>query len=398
MFDQATNAILCNQVPSLPTIIGEASLKHDVDDIVAQAFPRMRLCVVDDENTSEAFGKHITKALGCQELKLAAGVAAHEEAVNYIRHHTTQADALIAVGSGTISDLCKYASHLEGKPYGIFPTAASMNGYSSANASITFNGYKKTVAAHLPQAIFCDFSVITAAPARLGKSGLGDALARPTAQADWLLSHIALGTDYNEVPFQLVASLEAELFASARGIAKSDTNSIALLLKISLLSGFGMTIAGGSYPASQGEHMIAHAMEMLTKTNHLHGEEIGITTLTMARMQEKILRNGGHIKPNDFDEIKLSELFGEKITKEAKEAFKKKLDSCLRGSDKMDWDTVRERIAPIMLSPEQLEAILVAADAPTHPEMLAWESVHYKTATETARYLRDRFTFLDIQS
>ena len=39
--------------------------------------------------------------------------------------------------------------------------------------------------------------------------------------------------------------------------------SIELLMQTLLLSGLGMTIAGGSYPASQGEHMIAHTYEML---------------------------------------------------------------------------------------------------------------------------------------
>ena len=32
-------------------------------------------------------------------------------------------DALIAIGSGTINDLCKYASAQDGKPYAVFATA-----------------------------------------------------------------------------------------------------------------------------------------------------------------------------------------------------------------------------------------------------------------------------------
>ena len=50
-------------------------------------------------------------------------------------------------------------------------------------------------------------------------------------------------------------------------------------------------IGEGSYPASQGEHLIAHTMEMKhgsTLMESYHGEQIGVTTLcTMAEIQEE---------------------------------------------------------------------------------------------------------------
>src|SRR5262249_15299422 len=155
-----------------------------------------------------------------------------------------------------------------------------------------------------------------AAPARLAKSGLGDALARPTAQADWLLSHLLLGTAYNALPFTLLAPLEPALHDQARGIAKGDSESIRLLLQTLLLSGLGMTIAGGSYPASQGEHMIAHAYHMLSReeAGTLHGEEIGVTTLTMARLQEDLLHRPLILKSRKFPQAQIEQLFGPGIT------------------------------------------------------------------------------------
>ena len=103
--------------------------------------------------------------------------------------------SLIAVGSGTINDLCKYAAHLDRKPYAVFGTAPSMNGYTSANAAITVNGLKKSLAATMPAGVFLDLAVLAAAPPRMIRSGLGDSLCRPTAQADWLLSHRLTATD-----------------------------------------------------------------------------------------------------------------------------------------------------------------------------------------------------------
>ena len=43
---------------------------------------------------------------------------ADDGTADFIRTH--DCDTLIAVGSGTISDLCKYASFLDGKPYAVF--------------------------------------------------------------------------------------------------------------------------------------------------------------------------------------------------------------------------------------------------------------------------------------
>ena len=65
-----------------------------------------------------------------------------------------------------------------------------------------------------------------------------------------------------------------------------------LLARTLVLSGFGMTICGGSYPASQGEHLISHYIDMLGDPAwppSFHGEQIAVTTLTMARLQEAML-------------------------------------------------------------------------------------------------------------
>jgi glycerol dehydrogenase-like iron-containing ADH family enzyme len=69
-----------------------------------------------------------------------------------------------------------------------------MNGYASMNAAITVDGNKKSLPAASPQGVFMDLTVLAGAPARMIRAGLGDALCRSTAQADWLLSRHLLGT------------------------------------------------------------------------------------------------------------------------------------------------------------------------------------------------------------
>ena len=101
--------------------------------------------------------------------------------VGLLRAATATADALVAIGSGTINDLCKYTAARTGKPYVVFATAPSMNGYTSMNAAITVDGHKKSLPATAPLGVFIDLGIFAKAPLRMIQSGLGDSLCRWTA-------------------------------------------------------------------------------------------------------------------------------------------------------------------------------------------------------------------------
>ena len=74
-----------------------------------------------------------------------------------VQEKTRHADAIVAVGSGALSDTCKYATFKDGRKYATFGTAASMNGYAASTASVTLNnGYKTSLPAHAPRGIFLD--------------------------------------------------------------------------------------------------------------------------------------------------------------------------------------------------------------------------------------------------
>ena len=156
--------------------------------------------------------------------------------------------------------------------------------------------------------------VLARAPVRLIRAGLGDSLCRPTAQADWLLAHLLHGQPYREAPFALLAEDEGALLADPEALVAGDREAIARLARTLVLSGFGMSICGGSYPASQGEHLVSHYADMRPPPGapaSLHGEQIGVTTLTMARLQERVLAGGPpRLQPTRVDEAALVRHFG----------------------------------------------------------------------------------------
>ena len=154
-------------------------------DIVRPLALGRRLAVVSDPTTHAILGERVERALmslgEVTSVMLPEHPHADDATVERVRAATASSDALVAIGSGTINDLCKYASARDRKPYVVFGTAPSMNGYTSLNAAITVHGHKKSLPAQAPVGAFLDLTILAAAPVRMIRSGLGDSLCRGAA-------------------------------------------------------------------------------------------------------------------------------------------------------------------------------------------------------------------------
>ena len=383
----------------------EPGLAQHARDLIRSLHIGKKYAIVCDTQTYEILGRTIESALGSAAFPVILNnPKADKVTIKVLLRKTDSADTLIAVGSGTINDLCKYASFLDKKHYILFGTAPSMNGYGSANAAITVGGHKKTLPAHLPSAIYLDTDILAAAPIRLIRSGLGDTLCRSTAQADWLLSHHLLGTPYFEAPFTMIAEAEETLCRYAADLIKGNKELITLLAETLVLSGFGMVLAKGSYPASQGEHMIAHTMEMVHKDRlapSYHGEQIGVTTLTMAALQHHLLQKKPHLIAKPCPDEAIIHYFGRDVGSECiKEMQKKQLteNDINRINDLTyhTWGNIHEALAAVMVPETTLRKALIAAGNPLDASSLGWEEGAYRQAVQHAVFSRSRFTFLDL--
>lgn len=385
------------------------SLAGTEADLVRPLSLGRHLAVVSDPTTHAILGARVERALKSlgevTSIILPEHPHADSETVERVRSAAASADALIAVGSGTINDICKYAGACDRKPYVVFGTAPSMNGFTSMNAAITVSGHKKSLPAQAPLGAFLDLSILTAAPVRMIRSGLGDSLCRSTAQADWLLSHLLLGLPYRTMPFALLAEDEPELFASAEALVNGDLRAMEKLVRTLLLSGFGTAIYGSSLPASQGEHLISHYGDMLPDPGRpftFHGEQIGVTTLTMARLQRRMLDGQPpQVSPDRNTEKMFIARYGialgracwkEFVQKRMTEERAEKLNQRIRAK----WTDIRAAISAVTLSEDSLALVLKAANAPRASEDLGWPLPSYRKAVRHAREIRNRYTFLDL--
>jgi glycerol-1-phosphate dehydrogenase [NAD(P)+] len=385
------------------------SLERSEADLVRALELGRHFAVVSDSVTREVLGTRVERALASvgrvTSILLPGRPHPDDGTVERIRSASAEADALVAVGSGTINDLCKYASALDGKPYLVFATAPSMNGYTSVNAAITVNGHKRSLIAQAPAGVFLDLSILAAAPPRMIRSGLGDSLCRPTAQADWLLAHLLLDQPYRTMPFVLLAEDEAQLFASSDALMAGDLESMACLVRTLLLSGFGTAIHGNSEPASQGEHLISHFADMFGDPGcpfSFHGEQIGVTTLMMARLQERMLEAAPpELRPEAHGEADFVARYGEAIGRSCwSEYARKRLDreslAAARHRLTVSWDAMRPRIAAVTRPSRFLVDVLRRAGAPVSHEDLGWPRSFAARALRHARDIRARYTFLDL--
>ncbi len=158
------------------TIMLAETLDGGEPDLLAPLKLGRRLAVVSDSNTHEAMGRRVAKHLkplgSIEEVVLPGNLQCDEPTIAMVRDKTRHADAIVAVGSGALSDACKYATFKDGRKYAVFATAASMNGYAASTASVTLrNGYKTSLPAHAPRGIFIDLKVSANAPTWLSAAG-----------------------------------------------------------------------------------------------------------------------------------------------------------------------------------------------------------------------------------
>ncbi len=369
-----------------------------------------RVSIVSDENTHLAAGAEVERMLSLSgfevvSIVLPPDVRSDDANVEMLSSYIGAADFSVAVGSGTINDLTKYSSFKLDKKYISVPTAPSVNGYSSANASIEIGGVKKSVAAQLPIAIFMDTDIQVQAPYRLLIAGLGDSLARATAQTDWLMSHLILGTPYNPLPFELLKDDEEILFSNAEKLMKNDYETILALCRLSIISGLGMYICAGSYPASQAEHMVHHYMEMNFEKKYLHtfhGEQIAVTAISMCKLQEDILGlEELQINPTYYSEKPVMKHFGkEKGRQFLGECSKKEISEPkafeINKMLKSKWKDIRGDILKIHIPSAKMENIIKQVKGPFTYKHLGWEHKDYENAIKHSLFMRSRFTFLDL--
>lgn len=370
-----------------------------------------RLLIVGDDTTLRVAGDPVTTGLpagtsySIRSLGNAPRATMHMVESIAERLHETRATGLLAVGAGTVNDCCKLAAYRNDIPYVAVATAASMNGYTSATASIETEGWKQSHRATPPRAVFADLAMLAAAPIRLMRAGLADTLCRSTVEFDCLLSNQMLGTSYPQDGFRQLRQREILLMDEAKNIHKNMHSYLELLMHTLMDAGDWMAREGSSAIASQGEHMIAHTIEMLYEDVHrfMHGEIIAVTTLTMQERQRSLWeRDLLQLGNKSINRQLFIDIFGESRGMLLADIYKKKLldDAPLLTINHRlhaAWPEIKRELADVMLPQGTLEKVFAIAGINGTPQAIELDENRYAWAVCHAHLTRERFTTLDFQ-
>ncbi len=259
------------------------------------------IVVVYDQNTYLAAGEKLIKFLmndfeevigiNINENEHGQVIANEESLVQVFIKTPNDADVLIAVGSGTIHDIVRFAGHKMNIPFISVPTAASVDGFTSKGAPLILRGVKQTIQTAAPIAVFADIDVIKAAPREMAAAGFGDILGKYTSLLDWEISKLVGNEPFHEGAASLTRKALETCVEYVEEISNADEKGITILMNALIESGLVMQILDYSRPASGAEHHLSHYWEMyLLKTNQkqlLHGAKVGVATTMIVELYKK---------------------------------------------------------------------------------------------------------------
>ena len=266
-------------------------------------FPGRTANLVADRRTWEAAGKDLEKELKALAWQVHVCLIPDPSHGDPVCDEATRAlvekamirpyQVLLAVGSGVANDLCKWIATDTKMPYAVVATAASMNGYASANIAPSIRGVKRVLDGVVPVCIATTPAIIRDAPARLTAAGLGDVVAKPVSMTDWRINHLLFNEYYCPRCAQLIRDIEPAYMDHPERIRQGDPATLEALFQALIASGIAMTIAGTSFPASGGEHMISHVLDMTAGMDGIphdyHGRQVGLGTIFASALYERLV-------------------------------------------------------------------------------------------------------------
>jgi len=365
---------------------------------LAEHVPRPAL-VVMDENTEAVAGAHVADALEAEVLRLPGELHATEAAVAEVRARLRS--GLVAVGSGTLTDVVRYAAHTAGCEFVSVPTAASMDGYASSVAALERDGVKLTLPARAPAAILAEPRIAAAAPVELTRAGIGDLLAKSTARVDWLAAHLLYGEDWRA----LAPPPELDVAALLAG----DVESVAVLLRALIDSGLAMAAVGSSRPASGCEHHASHLWDLLAgrglRPRALHGLQVGYATAFAMRLQRFAFGGGvrlprrPQVLADPLDEHARRWLGQPPPDVIAAVAEKQRMIASVPASwpdEEARWAALRARLEPSLERFDAVAAALRSAGIPDRePGYLGIDADMLRAGLRYGARLRSRYTVVD---
>ncbi|MBE6595179.1 MAG: sn-glycerol-1-phosphate dehydrogenase [Ruminococcaceae bacterium] len=356
----------------------ESGLTAKTGAILADAgFPKKVLVVSDEPALRAADGVlESLFAAGFEVTRLvyAKMTYARIEQVREVEALCDGVDGIIAVGTGSVNDICRVASYQKGKKFCIFATAPSMDGFASDTAPIIENNFKNSWKAEQPSVILADTKILAKAPLELKAAGFGDMVAKYIGIFDWRLANLLIDEYYCPAVAELTMQGVEKVMSLAEKVAGEDEEAAGSIMEGLILSGLGMKLAMSSRPASGAEHVVSHYWECYKLARGIwpefHGKKVGVASVLINRIYHNIADRVESVDPiadpSDWDAVRAAfdATQHEELMKLNTPTITDKVDPARL---KAIWPEVRRLVKEILPTDAEMMRLMRAAGAVTDP-------------------------------
>lgn len=294
----------CGRTHELP--IGRVSIgagvAHDLPRHVSELSLGKKGLLITDEVIYNSLGKSIYEGWRAAGLDiglfvLKGRIIPNEDAVGKVICNVPfDADYLVSIGGGTVTDIVRYAATRLSLPGVSIPSAMTMDGFFTNMSVIIINGLQNTYYLDYPTLILADTDIIAKAPSFMNAAGAGEVISKISAAMDWYAAHEIRDIYYCDAAADMMGQCieEGSCDTTINGIPTGAPEAIRLLTDGLYKSAVGMAWYGSSPCGSGAEHQINHFWVMCQDNKgvrqSMHGQAVGVGAVVNLMIWEEIMK------------------------------------------------------------------------------------------------------------
>lgn len=277
-------------------IAGMGSIKSLWTNIEDLKLPR-DIVIISGKKTFDVAGKLVYNVISQESPNVTAIVDDVKPTNDFVKqlkeklkNSGPSKHTIVAVGGGSVVDVCKFISKELEWPLVAIPTTLSSDAIATSFSVLWGNEKNEAISTVSPSIVIGDYDILKNQPKRFISAGVGDMISKYTALYDWRLGFWFKNEAYNEFAARIAESTSELLISRIEDVSKMNYIGIETLFLAEITDAYLMELSGTTRVAAGSEHLFSFAMETETAKG-MHGEYCGLGSIMMSYLQNKKITN-----------------------------------------------------------------------------------------------------------